>query len=99
MTKKTNLPVELSQWYNDISSVEELRNILSSPVFKTAIMTLKESAGPNSHSLSDDPVKNAMRLSWYAGYRDAFSDLVKLTKFPAKKSAGVEEWDHITLDS
>jgi len=99
MAKNQRLPVKLSQWYGDISSVEELREIIASPVFQTAVMTLKEAAGPNSSALSDDPVKSAMRLSWYAGYRDAFSDLEKLTKFPAKKSADMEEWDHITLDS
>lgn len=94
--KKIPLPVPLDRWFNDIKSVEELRQILDSPAFQTAVATLKEISGPTNATLST-PETNSLRLAWYAGYRDAFSDLAKLTKLPTTITPTTNtEWTHIT---
>jgi hypothetical protein len=95
--KKTPLPLPLDRWFNDIKAVEELRQILDSPIFQTAVATLKEISGPTNASLST-PEANSLRLAWYAGYRDAFSDLEKLVKFPTNNTTTTTntEWTHIS---
>ena len=94
--KKTPLPIPLDRWFNDIKSVEELRQILDSPAFQTAVATLKEISGPTNATLST-PEANSLRLAWYAGYRDAFTDLAKLTKLPTNPTTTTNtEWTHIT---
>lgn len=92
---KVSLPKPLSHWYMDLAAIDQLRALLDDPVFQTAVATLKESAAPYAGSMSHDPVQNAMRLSWLAGYHDAFKDLTKLTKLPSKPQQIPEEWMHI----
>jgi hypothetical protein len=95
LKKKIPLPVPLHRWFNDIASIEELRTILSSEAFQTAAATLKDVAGPTNASLSTSE-HNSLRLAWYAGYRDAFADLEKLTKIPAQNETTANtEWTHI----
>jgi len=96
---KKTLPVDLDAWFNDMSSVEELREIVNSETFQKAAATLKEAAGPSFSSLAQNPEQNALRMAWYAGYRDAFTDLAKMTKFPVSKNKAPEEWDHVTLNN
>lgn len=93
--KKIALPVPLDRWFNDIKSVEELRAVLESESFQTAVAILKEISGP-SHATLSNADDNNLRLAWYAGYRDAFTDLAKLTKFPSTTTPTTNtEWTHI----
>lgn len=96
-SKKIPLPIPLDRWFNDIKAVEELRVTLDSDAFQTAVAILKEISGPTHATLSSSDDNN-LRLAWYAGYRDAFSDLFKLTKFPAttRTQTTNTEWTHIT---
>lgn len=95
-TKKIPLPIPLERWYNDIKAIEELREMLDSEALQTAIAILKEISGPSHATLSSSDDNN-LRLAWYAGYRDAFTDLAKLAKFPTttKTQATNTEWTHI----
>lgn len=96
-SKKIPLPVPLDRWFKDIKSIDELRTLLASEAYQTAAATLKEVAGPSFSSLSAD---NNLRHAWYAGYRDAFADLEKLTKLPATTANQTNtEWMHITTES
>ena len=81
----------------DVKKVDELRGVLESEAFQTAAATLKEVAGPTYGTIGTDVAGNSNRLSWYAGYRDAFEDLHKLTSFKGdKQTYQPEEWNHIT---
>ena len=94
--KKPAVPIKLERWFNDLASVNRLREIVNDPVFQQAVAILKEAAGPSAAAISPDPQVNSHRLSWFAGYRDSFNDLEKLTK--KTKSANpptAEEWTHI----
>tara|TARA_R110000824_G_scaffold82691_2_gene207192 strand:+ start:1616 stop:1921 length:306 start_codon:yes stop_codon:yes gene_type:complete len=97
MPKEIALPVPLDRWFNDVKKIEELRIVLDSAAFQTASATLKEVAGPTYSSVSADATSNSNRLSWYAGYRDAFNDLYKLTRIQGNKPNPhqTEEWTHI----
>jgi hypothetical protein len=93
--KKIALPIPLDRWFNDIKAVEELRAVLESESFQTAVAILKEISGP-SHAMLSNADDNNLRLAWYAGYRDAFTDLAKLTKFPSTTTPTTNtEWTHI----
>ncbi len=97
MPKKVTPPLPLERWFRDLHKVEELRNILTNESFQTAVAILKEIAGPTFASLQN-PETNSQRLAWYAGYRDAFNDLEKLTKSPEHntgKTSSLDEWTHI----
>lgn len=94
--KKFPIPIPLDRWFNDIKSIEELRTILDSEAFQTATCILKESAGPSFSSLSQNGDSNNLRHAWYAGYRDAFADLTKLTKLPIDKQPLIDEWTHLS---
>ena len=97
MPKKIPLPIPLDRWFKDVKKVEELRNILESETFQEASATLKESAGPSYGSIATDQGTNSTRHAWYAGYRDAFSDLHKLTKLQNTNNTQptAKEWMHI----
>lgn len=96
-TKKISLPIPLDVWFKDAKKIDELQTILGSEAFQTAVATLKEIAGPTNGGIAGDSFAVSQRYAWYAGYRDAFNDLHKLTKYrsnnqPAKTQ---EEWTHI----
>ncbi len=94
--KKLVVPVKLEWWFNDLKSVSRLREILADPALQQAIAILKEAAGPTVTSIGTDPQENSHKLSWYAGYRDAFNDLEKLTKQPnSSQQPTIDEWTHI----
>ena len=97
MAKNTPLPIPLDRWFIDVKRIEELRTILDSPTFQEAALTLKEVAGPSFSALDPETSTNSQRLAWYAGYRDAFADLHKLTKVRADKQTQPinTEWNHI----
>ncbi len=97
MAKHPTPPIPISRWFQDSKSVDNLRQTLSNPAFQQAVAILKEIAGPSFNTLSDDDT-NARRHAWYGGYRDAFNDLEKLTKYPEDKrnsSSSFDEWTHI----
>jgi hypothetical protein len=97
MPKHPTPPVSVTHWFNDLASVQELRSTLDNSSFKQAVAILKEIAGP-SYTTLQNADQNAQRLAWYAGYRDAFNDLEKLTKLPEDKksnSTTLNEWTHI----
>jgi len=97
MTKHPTPPIPVSRWFKDLKSVEELRLALQNPSFQQAVAILKEIAGPNFSSLKAS-ADDAQRLAWYAGYRDAFNDLEKLTKLPEDTKSNtttLNEWTHI----
>ena len=97
---KAKIPVDIEKWFANQVAVEELHNILKSDVFQQAVATLKEASGPSYASLSPNTDQNNLRYAWYAGYRDAFADLEKLTKFRSNKSQSLsEEWGHIDLQN
>jgi|TARA_A100001388_G_scaffold276795_1_gene265610 hypothetical protein len=94
--KKVTPPVPLNRWFNDSKSVQELRDLLDKECFQKAVAILKEVAGPSFGTLQDNETNN-LRHAWYAGYRDAFNDLHKLTKLQNNqtKTAHPDEWTHI----
>jgi hypothetical protein len=97
MPKKTTPPIKVEHWFANVAAVQELRDTLGKQSFQQAVAILKEIAGPSFGNLQDSD-KNSLRLAWYAGYRDAFNDLEKLTKFPEDKrnsSTTLNEWTHI----
>lgn len=97
---KAKVPVDIEKWFTNQAAVEELHNILKLDVFQQAVATLKEASGPSYTSLSQSTDQNNLRYAWYAGYRDAFADLEKLTKFRSPKSQNLsEEWSHIDLQN
>ncbi len=96
MDKEIALPIPLDRWFKDVKKIEELRKVLDNPAVQTAMATLKEVAGPTNSTVSSDAAANSHRFAWYAGYRDAFEDLHKLTKFKGDKQPHQpEEWKHI----
>jgi len=40
-----------------------------------------------------------MKQAWYAGYRDAFQDLEKLTQPKTTQNKLPQEWAHISLSN
>lgn len=101
MSKKTpeiTPPIQIEQWFMDLGLADRLRALLEDPTFKIAAATLKEAAGPSFSTLSPDPESNAMKQAWYAGYRDAFKDLQKLTHPKTGSTNLPTEWAHISLD-
>lgn len=96
--KIISLPVPLDLWFKDVKKVEELREILGSEALQTAIAILKEISGPTNGGIGSDPVTTSQRYAWSAGYRDAFNDLYKLTKYRTENKTQVqEEWKHIQI--
>ena len=96
MPKSVALPIPIDRWFRDVKRIEELRAVLDSEAFQTAVAILKDTAGPTFGSVAGDEKVNSNRHAWYAGYRDAFSDLHKLTKLQGNKpSVTPEEWNHI----
>jgi len=96
MTKKVALPIPVDRWFKDVKRIEELRTVLDSEAFQTAVAILKDTAGPTFGSVVGDEKVNSNRHAWYAGYRDAFSDLHKLTKVQGDKpDTTPQEWTHI----
>ena len=97
MPKKVALPIPIDRWFKDVKRIEELRAILDSEAFQTAVAILKDTAGPTFGSVAGDEKINSNRHAWYAGYRDAFSDLHKLTKLQNTNNTQptAEEWMHI----
>ena len=95
--KKPTVPIKLEYWFNDLKSVTRLRELLGDPALQQAIAILKEAAGPTVTSLDDDPHANSQKLAWYAGYRDAFNDLEKLTQQPSTTTNNnqTDEWTHL----
>jgi hypothetical protein len=94
--KKITVPIKLERWFNDLQSVTRLSDIIEDPVFQQAVAVLKEASGPTATSLDPDPQANSHKLAWYAGYRDAFNDLEKLTHRPsAAKHNQPDEWTHL----
>lgn len=95
-TKTISLPIPLDLWFKDAKKIDELRTILESEAIQTAIATLKEIAGPTNGGIAGDSFSVSQRYAWYAGYRDAFNDLHKLTKYRTNNKPAVqEEWNHI----
>lgn len=96
MPKNVALPIPINRWFKDVKRIEELRTVLDSEAFQTAVAILKDTAGPTFGSVVGDEKVNSNRHAWYAGYRDAFSDLHKLTKIQGNKpNVTPEEWTHI----
>ena len=94
--KKTTVPIKLEHWFNDLKSVTRLKEIINDPALQQAIAILKEASGPTVTSLDADPQANSHKLAWYAGYRDAFNDLEKLTHRPSTtKTNQPDEWTHL----
>ena len=91
---KITVPVPLSRWFNDIKAVEDLRSVLDSEAFQTAVAILKDAAAPTYSTLANGELNN-LRLAWYAGYGDFVKDLQKLTKLPTTQQQSLEEWTHI----
>ena len=93
--KKLTVPIKLEHWFTDLQYVDGLRNLLEEPALQQAIAILKEAAGPSATTISANPQENSHKLSWYAGYRDAFNDLEKLTRRPNSGMPQPDEWNHI----
>jgi hypothetical protein len=95
-TKKIAVPIKLERWFYDIKSVTRLNEIIEDSVFQQAAAILKESSGPTATSLDPDPQVNSHKMAWYAGYRDAFNDLEKLTHRPSStKNNQPDEWTQL----
>ena len=97
MPKHPTPPIAVARWFKDTKSIQELRATLNNPSFQQAVAILKEISGPSFNSLKNSEA-DGQRLAWYAGYRDAFNDLEKLTKMPEdtkSNTATLNEWTHI----
>ena len=97
MAKHPTPPIAVSIWFKDLAAVQELRETLQKSSFQQAVAILKEIAGPTFNTLQQTD-QDSQRLAWYAGYRDAFNDLEKLTKLPEDKRTNtttLNEWNHI----
>jgi hypothetical protein len=94
LKKKISVPIPLNRWFNDVKAVQELRDLLESEAFQTAVAILKDAAAPTFATLANNETNN-LRHSWYAGYGDFVKDLHKLTKLPATQQQSLEEWTHI----
>ncbi len=96
MAKHITPPIPVEHWYGDTAAVKELQVLLQTETFQRAVAVLKEIAGPSFNTLQDGD-HNSIRHAWYAGYRDAFNDLEKLTKIHNTKSSTPtpNEWTHI----
>jgi len=94
LKKKISVPIPLNRWFNDVKAVEELRAVLDSEAFQTAVAILKDAAAPSYSALANGETNN-LRLAWYAGYGDFVKDLQKLTKLPTTQQQSLEEWTHI----
>jgi len=90
-----SLPIPLRHWFTNVAHIENLRKILDDEAFQTAVATLKEVAGPTHGAVSSDPSENSHRHAWYAGYRDAFNDLHKMTVVKSDRPNQQIEWNHI----
>jgi len=95
MPEKVTLPVPLDRWFADDKRVSELREVMESTALQEAIATLKEVAGPSYGTIATSNDDGRARYAWYAGYRDAFNDLHKLTKFKQSTPKHTDEWTHI----
>ena len=96
MPEEVPLPIPLDRWFKDVKRIEELRKVLDNEAFQTAVAILKEITGPTLSGISSNNDENGQRYAWYAGYRDAFNDLFKLTKMKQDKPViEPEEWTHI----
>jgi hypothetical protein len=94
--KAVALPKSLEHWYGDLVAVDRLREVLEEPALQVAIATLCAAAAPSAIALvGTTGDHNAARLNWLAGYHDAFRDLVKLTRLPARATELPAEWSHI----
>ena len=91
-----SLPRPLSFWFADQKSVEKLREILSDPVFQTAVATLAAAAQPAHAAIRAlSPEQRSASFDWLAGYSDFVRDLEKLTRIPVQGPSLLEEWTHI----
>lgn len=95
MPKEIHLPVPLDRWFKDVKRTTELREVMGNTTLQEAVATLKEVAAPTYGSISSDDFSNSNRFAWYAGYRDAFNDLHKLTHIKGTTHKQPEEWNHI----
>ena len=97
MAKDISLPVPLDRWFKDVKRIEELREVLGNQTLQEAFAPLKEVAGPSYGTVAagDSTNANATRHAWYAGYRDAFNDLHKLTHIKGDTPKQPDEWTHI----
>lgn len=97
MPKHPKPPIPIDRWFQDQNAVQKLRQVIAEPSFQQAVAILKEVSGPSFGGLKDTETNN-LRHAWYAGYRDAFNDLEKLTKLPENNktsSTTLNEWTHI----
>ena len=95
MPKEIHLPVPLDRWFKDVKRTTELREVMGNKTLQEAVATLKEVAAPTYGSVTSDDSNNSNRFAWYAGYRDAFNDLHKLTHIKGEALKQPEEWSHI----
>ena len=95
MPKEICLPVPLDRWFRDVKRTTELREVMDNKTLQEAVATLKEVAAPSYGAVTSDDSNNSNRFAWYAGYRDAFNDLHKLTQLKGEKPNQPEEWSHI----
>tara|TARA_R110002051_G_scaffold308528_2_gene380373 strand:- start:1248 stop:1538 length:291 start_codon:yes stop_codon:yes gene_type:complete len=95
MSKQIYLPVPLDHWFKDVKRTTQLREVMGDKALQEAIATLKEVAAPTYGAVTSDNSNNSNRFAWYAGYRDAFNDLHKLTHLKGETSKQPEEWSHI----
>ena len=93
-TRKVTVPKLLDHWFNDITAVTRLREILDDPIYQLACATLTNAAQP-TYSAIISGAANENRLCWLGGYTDFYRDLQKLTKAPASRNNVPEEWSHI----
>lgn len=92
--RKVTAPKPLEHWFNDITAVTRLREILDDPIYQLACATLTNAAQPTYSSIVASSGNNE-RICWLGGYNDFYRDLQKLTKAPTTRNNVPEEWSHI----
>jgi len=92
--KKTPLPQSLDHWYKNPAFATELRELLESDIFRTAVATLQQANVPTGLPKPNAIGTPAERMAWLAGYTDFARDLVQLTK-PRDEHVELVPWGHI----
>lgn len=81
------------QFRSSSERVARMREILSDPVFASAIVTLKDEAMIEDVGNNSPDIASVRRLSWLSGYNNAISALIELSEpLPVQPEEEVPTW-------
>jgi hypothetical protein len=86
----------LRHWFGNSANVENLRALLTDPVFELAVATARATYAPNAASLQNkDPNQLAVAHAYYAGFCD-FVDTLHLLTVMRNDTPQAAEWDYVS---